>query len=162
MFYFKKVYITNLSKTEVESLLRKASLKRVNSLDLISANSDVGSDKLFLGNIGKSALLFTRLHSSLENFLPKVIIKLPLDTDECYYQLRLKGLSAILAFVLALGLAFSLFQASVGETDIDGLMTKLLICIIYSGLLLLEIKITSTRINKALSQPLAPTPTQHG
>jgi hypothetical protein len=160
MFYFKKVYVTHLSKTEVESLLRKASLKRINSLDLTSASSDVGSDKLFLGYNGKSALFLTRLHTSLENFLPKVIIKLPLDTDECYYQLRLKGLSAVISIALALVLAFALFQTSAGEASIDALLTMLLICVIFSGLLLLEIKITSTRINKALSQPLTPTSSQ--
>ncbi|MBD1366004.1 hypothetical protein IDJ77_19480 [Mucilaginibacter sp. ZT4R22] len=160
MFYFKKVYINDLSKTEVERLLRKASLKRVDSLDLISASTDVGTDKLFLGFIGKSALLFTRLHTSLERFLPKLIIKLPLDTDECYYQLRLKSLSAIVCFVLALLLMLSLFQTVTGEINVDGFFTVLLICIVYFGLILLEVKITSSRINKALSQLLSTIPLQ--
>ena len=162
MFYFKKVYITNLSKTEVESLLRRASLKRINSLDLTSASSDVGSDKLFLGYNGKSALFLTRLHTSFEKFLPKVIIKFPLDTDECYYQLRLKWLSAIISIVLAIVLVFALFQTSTGEASIDALLTMLLTCIIFFGLLLLETKITTNRINKALSQPLTSTPSQPG
>ncbi|MEO7214303.1 hypothetical protein [Mucilaginibacter sp.] len=160
MIYFKKVYITDLSKPEVELFLRKASVRRDSSLDLASATTDIGTDKLFLGRIGKSALTFTRLRTSFEKFLPKLIIKFPLDTEECYYQLRFSLSSTVFFVFYAIAFLGTVTNFLLGDALMDGLLSILFTGSIYALLILLEIRLTSKRLNKALSQSLLVTPQQ--
>lgn len=160
MVYFKKVYITDLSKAEVELLLRKASVRRDSSLDLASATTDIGTNKLFLGRIGKSALTFTRLRTSFEKFLPKLIIRLPLDTAECYYQLRFSLSSTFFFVFYAIAFLGTVTSFLLGDVLIDGLLSIVFTGSIYALVILLEINLTSKRLNKALSQSLLVNPLQ--
>ena len=150
MPYFKKVQIENYTRSEAEAALRKVSLKRTSPLDFSSAITDIGSDKLFLGYIGKSALTFTRLRTSVEKFLPKLVIKLPLDGEDCYYQLRLSVVSATVFILFTFGFLIAFAGILSGNTEIGGLLSAAIFLGLYFALLAFEINIVSNRIKKAL------------
>ncbi|MDT3405022.1 hypothetical protein [Mucilaginibacter terrae] len=104
MLYFKKIYLPNCTPQQLEAAMRKVALKRTSPLDFASAVSDIGTDKYFIGYQGKTDLTFTRIKASPEKLLPKLIIKLPADGAECYYQIRFAIVSMMVFFMFTLPL----------------------------------------------------------
>jgi len=101
MLYFKKIYLPNdLEKQDLEKGLRSRSLKRSQMLDFVFETTNTGTDKYFLGNEGKKDLKLTRIKTSFESFLPKIIISFPKETAEQYYKFRLSILSTAILVVL--------------------------------------------------------------
>ncbi|RZM12473.1 MAG: response regulator, partial [Pedobacter sp.] len=89
--------------------MRKRSIKRNLPLDYLSAQSDIASDKLFIGYDGKKNVQFSRLRTSLERFLPRVVIVFSKDPTVFEYKLRYSLLSTLVVSFLTL--TFILFVA---------------------------------------------------
>src|SRR4051812_31594949 len=104
MIYFKSVQLPGNEKQVLEKAMRKVAIKRMRSLDFTSAEHNMGSEKLFLGLDDNQNVKFTRLHTSLEKFLPKIIISFPKDETISGYQLRLGVFPTCLFVLLAIGL----------------------------------------------------------
>jgi hypothetical protein len=99
MLYFKTVPFPNgVKQPDVEKALRSYALKRISSLDFKSSTINVGIDKLFLGLEGKNSLNFTRLRTSFESLLPKLIINLSKDPAATAYKIRLSATLRIVHF----------------------------------------------------------------
>jgi len=82
-------------KLHLEKAMRKYASKRSSPLDFLSAQTDFKTEKKFLGYEGKGTLQFTRLRSSFEKFLPKLIVQIPKTNEKNYYQIRLSWSSTI-------------------------------------------------------------------
>jgi hypothetical protein len=151
MVYFKKVELSQYSYDQIENGLRKVSLKRTSSLDIVSPVSDIGSDKYFLGREHGNSLTFTRIRTSFERFLPRAIIKL--TPDSSFYELRLSLISTI-AFAF-FGVILPVFAILVGLSrngPIEGTSFFIVVTIVYILLIMLELRLVRLKVNKALTQ----------
>ncbi len=151
MIYFKKVHFDYNDRAGIEAALRKVSLKRGRALDWESTNSNIGSDKYFLGYEGKDALSFARLKSSVE-ILPKIIISLSKNPTDSYYKFRLALLPFILYCFLLMVLLVMIISLISGRTDFEGFIAAALFPIILIALFFLELKLTSVMISKAITK----------
>jgi hypothetical protein len=149
MIYFKKVYFNYDDRSSIEAALRKVSLKRGRDLDWESTNSNIVSNKYFLGHEGKDSLTFTRLKSSVE-ILPKIIISLPKSPTDTYYKFRLALFPFILYCTMLLFLLAMIVLLISGRSDFEGFMEGALFPVILIALFFLELKLTSVMINKAI------------
>ena len=153
MFYFKKIYLLdNVAKQNLEQGLRSRSLKRTQHLDFVFETSNTGTDKYFLGNEGKKNLKFTRIKTSFESFLPKIIVKLPKQADLHFYKLRLSFLSTAILSVLAFLLLVSFLDVVINQQNTETFLITLVLLIVYALLILLELKITKNKILKSTTQ----------
>jgi hypothetical protein len=132
MIYFKKVYFNYDDRAVIEAALRKASLKRGRPLDWESTNSNIGSDKYFLGHEGRDALSFARLKSSVE-ILPKIIISLPKNPTDTYYQFRLALFPFILYCITLLFLLVMIVSLLSGRSDFEDFMGAALFPVLFIG-----------------------------
>jgi len=152
--YFKTIPLPlDLNQPQAEASLRKASIKESMTLDFKFKAVDIGTDKLFYGLEGKKDLKFTRLKTSFEFFMPKLIVSLPKDSlANCY---RIRPGAVTIATIGLLG--FAMFAGLVGilrrTTDLATFSPFLIIIGIYTLLFFLEINITLRKINKAFSKP---------
>lgn len=154
MIYFKKVYLDEREKGTLETALRCYSLKRASRLDLQSSVSDAGQDKFFLGHIGKEDLTFTRIRTSFDRYLPKIIFSLPNSPKELYCRFRLSLFSTVVVSMLCLGIIMSIGYALIGDNDIWGVAELCFILGIYVLFGALELNITQTKIKRAMSAHL--------
>jgi len=150
MLYFKKIVITDHTYNQVEASLRKVSSKRNSSLDMVSPYSDIGTDKYFLGREGKTALTFTRIKTSFEKVLPKLILELPYNTEVCYCQIRLSVISMVIFCSLSLLWALNFFVMVIGQTTFENFLVLSFFYLIYLGLLFLEIRLSTSKFYKAI------------
>ena len=150
MIYFKKVYFNYEDRTVIEAALRKLSVKRTGTLDLKSSTSDIGTDKYFLGYDAKNALYFTRIRSSVEKLLPKIIFNLPKNETDFSYKFRLSLFPFILATLFSFGLLFCLASLVTGRAQFQDFIGFIIFPAFFILLIWLELKITSSRINKAI------------
>lgn len=149
MIYFKKEYFNYDDRANIEAALRKVSLKSERSLDWVSSKSDIGSDKYFLGHDGKNALSFTRIKSSVEFFLPKIIFSLPKKQTDAYYKFGF----AIFPFVFYCIFLFGLWSIILsGEKNFENFIIGALLLIFPIAALILELKITAVKIKKAIAK----------
>ena len=119
------------------------------------SRSDVGSDKLFFGYENTKGLHFTRIKSSIEFLLPKVVFVLPKDEVACYCALRLGALSTCVFCGYWLIFIVGLVQVITGNASPDGLFAILIFILIFWGLIWLELKLTATKIKKAIAKQQA-------
>jgi len=151
MLYFKTVsFPDHTYQPEVEKALRNAALKKTLSLDFKSTTMNTGTDKLFFGLEEKNAIKFTRIRTSFEGFLPKLIIKLPKDTSVRDYQIRLGATSFGLFILLCFGLLSVTVGTINGSADAVDALIFIAASALFVSLLLLELKLTTSRVNKAL------------
>lgn len=151
MTYFTKTYFKDdLERPEIEAALRKFASKRHTSLDFKSSSTDVGTEKCFLGLEGKKDLKFTRLRTSFERVLPKLIISFPKNNDQNYYKIRLSFLATIVFGLFSVGVLLNLAFLIAGRTSIDNFLTVLIIFSVNLFLIFLELKLTKSRIKKVL------------
>jgi hypothetical protein len=141
MIYFKTVHLNFDNKASVEAAIRKNCIKRTTMLDIKSSISDIGTGKRFFGYEGKDALYFTRIRSSVEQLLPKMIVSLPKNETDSFYRIRL----SIFPFLL-----YNMIFLIAGKTDASALFSILIIDGLFIGLFLLELNITTRRIIKAI------------
>lgn len=150
MLYFKKTYLPNDSeKQELETELRNRSLKRSQLLDFVFETINIGTDKYFLGNEDKKALKFTRIKTSFESFLPKIIISFPKGITVQYYKFRLSLLSTVILAVLSLLFLTCFLDLVINQKNAETFLTAMVLLMIYFILILLELKITKNRILKS-------------
>lgn len=150
MLYFKKTYILDgLQKENLEKGLRNRSLKRSQMLDFVFETSNMGTDKYFLGNEGKKDLKLTRIKTSFESFLPKIIISFPKEMDLQYYKFRLSILSTFIFTILSLLLVTTFLDVIINQKNMEGFLVGIALSAIYFLLILLELKITRNRISKS-------------
>lgn len=151
MIYFKKVQIDNCSHDMLEVALRKVSVKRTSPLDIVSTSTDIGTDKLFLGHEGKNTLTFTRLRASFERILPKLIIRLSPNQNDCSYDIRFSILSTCVFVLIAVSWAINLILLMFGQNSIENFLPYTFFVGIYFSLVFLELRLTTGRVNKALN-----------
>ena len=151
MLYFKSIpFPENLTQIDLENALRKQSLKRTSSLDFKSCTSDMGKDRLFLGLDRKKDLQFTRLKTSFEVLLPKMIIKLSKDSLVKEYKVRLSAIPLSVAFVLCFGIFANIVALFTGKGSLDSIILIAALSLIFIGLVALELKLVKGNIDKAV------------
>ncbi|SMC60800.1 hypothetical protein [Pedobacter nyackensis] len=153
MLYFKKVYFQNdQEKQQVENAFRKSASKRNHALDFLSSVSDIGPDKVFLGFERKKDITFTRIRTSFEKLLPKLIISFPKDPSINHYKFRF-GLSTTIALlffaIMFIGGIIALITANPGSKEIA---VTFIICIGYPLLTLIELHFVNSRIARAIEK----------
>lgn len=149
--YFKTIPLpSDLNQPQAEASLRKAAIKETMSLDFKFKAVDVGTEKIFYGLEGKKDLKFTRLKTSFEFFLPKLIVSLSKDPLVNSYRIRPGAIS--IAVIGLLG--FALFTGMIGilkrTTDFNTFSPFLIIIVIYALLFFFELKLTTSRVLKAI------------
>ncbi|MGV8963217.1 MAG: hypothetical protein ACOH2V_07535 [Candidatus Saccharimonadaceae bacterium] len=148
--YFKTIPLpSGLNQSQAEALLRIVAIKETISLDFKFKAIDIGTDKMFYGMEGKKDLKFTRLQTSFEFFLPKLIISLPKDAN--FYRIRPGAISMAIIGFLSFALSLGIIVIIKGSTDIERLSPILLIILFYVAIFLLELRITQSRVLKALN-----------
>lgn len=151
--YFKTIPLpSDLNQPQAESFLRKASIKESMSLDFKFKAVDIGTDKIFYGLEGKKDLKFTRLKTSFEFFMPKLIISLSKDPSANYYRIRPGVISIAIIGLLGFAVFTGLVGILRGTTDFATFSPFLIIIGIYALLFFFEINITVRKMNKVLSK----------
>lgn len=151
--YFKTVHFpSNLNHAQVETALRKASMKETISLDFTSKSINIGTDKIFWGLERKRNLKFTRIRTSFEFFLPKLIINLSKNPSVNFYKIRPGALSIVVAGLLFFGLFTGILGVIKGRPNIESLILFSVLIVIYIALMLFELRVTASRAVKVLNQ----------
>jgi hypothetical protein len=150
MFYFKKIFITDCTTKQLENALRKAASKKSRPLDFDISSMDIGTDKYFFGYENKNGLTFTRIRTSFERLIPKIIIKLSPDPSECYYEIRFGVFTAIWVLFYGFFLLMLLVNLIRGEINIEALPPIFIILLIISSAYYLEFRLTTSRVKKAI------------
>ena len=151
MLYFKTIEITGYDANHIEKGLRRASLKRTSSLDMVSSVSDIGTDKLFIGYEDKKGLTFTRIKSSLEKFLPKLIIRL-FKEEPCAYKIRFAAPAALFFVGVICFFLLFIYAFFAGNISGEGLFYFTVFAVAYFLLIKFEIRLTTSRVDKALAR----------
>lgn len=150
MLYFKKIHLLDdTEKQDLEKGLRSKSLKRSQMLDFVFETTNAGSDKYFLGNENKKDLKLTRIKTTFESFLPKIIISFPKEAAVQYYKFRLSVLSTIILGVLSLLLFSCFLNLVINQKNAEAFLTAMILSVVYFIFILLELKITKNRILKS-------------
>jgi len=153
MMYFTKTYFNSDSEgQQMEVALRKFASKRHTSLDFQSSSTDIGTEKRFLGYEGKKDLKFTRLRTSFEKYLPKMIISLPKDTNQNYYKIRLSFLTTVVLGIFSACFVLTVALIIVGKITLGGFFAILMLYVVYLLLIYLELKLTNSRIEGVVGQ----------
>ena len=152
MIYFKKTYFDNREKAGIEAAIRKSAIKCTSLINLETSTSDIGTDKYFFGFENKKALFFTRVRTSFERILPKVVFKLSKSEDEFFYGFRLGTITLLAFFLIGFGSIVNLAFVIAGKIPATDSLTPLLFLLILLGLIWLELKITSSKIQKAIEK----------
>ncbi len=156
MIYFKKIpFQPNLNKQQMESAFRKTAVRQRHSLDLVRSSTDVGTKMLFLGYQSKKELTFTRIRTSFEALLPKLIINLPADPAADYYKVRFSFVTTLAFGLIAFAFIIGLSSLLTGRTEAADFAVILILLLVFYLLLLLEFKITYSRIAKAIKNTQA-------
>lgn len=150
--YFKSVlFPSNLNQSQVETALRKVSMKETMSLDFNFKSVNIGTDKKFWGLEGKKDLKFTRLKTSFEFFLPKLIISLSKDPSVNNYRIRPGAVPIAIMGLLGFGTFISLIGILRGKVNIESFIPFILMIIIYASIFFFELKLTTSRLTKVLN-----------
>ena len=151
MLYFKTIpYPENVTQPQLEKALRKYALKRTSVLDFKSCTFNIGLEQLFLGHERKNDLQFTRIKTSFEMLLTKLIIKLSKDPAAKGYRIRLSAVPLALALVLGFGVIANIMAIFTGNVSIESLVTIGLPLIIFIGLIYFELTLVIGRVKNAL------------
>ena len=162
MIYFLKIYFQNeLEKQQTEIALRKFAIKKHTSLDIQSATNNAGANNSFLGLEGTKDIKFTRIRTSFERVLPKLIISLPKD-NLLFYKIRLSIFSTLVFFALSFGLILNITFLILGKTTIYNLITIGFFYTFYILLFFIELHLTKSRIKNAIKVTSTITAEKHG
>jgi hypothetical protein len=152
MLSIKKInFVDQIEKAQLEQAMRKYASKRNSPLDFLSAQTDFKTEKKFLGNENQKVLQFTRLRSSFETFLPKLIVRIPKSDNRLYYEVRLSW-SSIIPIVFSLVMFPLLIWGIIsGAKDYQAMLGISIICVGYPLWTLAELHFTKCKIEEALS-----------
>ena len=151
MFYFKTINIKKSNNQEIENTIRKYALKRNFSLDLSFSTSDINEHKLFLGLEDEKTLKFTRIRTSFERILPKIILKFDKTIGFTKFKVRFCLITSFLLCLIILSSLFSIYNSIQTKQLESDLYDSFFLLLIFFLLTLLEIYITKSRINKILN-----------
>ncbi|WP_316841936.1 hypothetical protein [Pedobacter gandavensis] len=153
MLYFKTIpFPDHIQQAQVEEALRKASLKKTLSLDFKSSTMNIGTDKKFFGFEGKNALSFTRIRTSFEFLLPKLIVSVPKDQSATAYKIRLSAVPLAVCLFIFFGFYSIIVGLIRGIINVESMAVVLVLAILFFSLLALEIKITKSRVLKVIEK----------
>lgn len=97
------------------------------SLDFKFKAVDIGTDKLFYGLESYKDLKFTRLHTSFEFFLPKLIVSLSKDPNANFYRIRPGVIPIAIILLIAFALIIGLINSFRNLTEFERLLPFLAI-----------------------------------
>ena len=137
-------------KLHLEKAMRKYASKRSSPLDFLSAQTDFKTEKKFLGYEGKGTLQFTRLRSSFEKFLPKLIVQIPKTNEKNYYQIRLSWSSTIPIGFMVFLFVILVWGMVIGAKDFRPMLGISIFCIGYPLWTFAELHFTESKIEEAL------------
>lgn len=152
MLYFKKNHFNYEDKAKIETALRKYAIKRNSILYLELSPFEVGTDKLFFEYENKKALYFTRIRSSFELFLPKIIFSLSKNETDLYYRIRLSAFGLFLFLFFSLALTLDLLLIIQGKVPNQHYLNLLIIFLSFLTLIWFELKNTCSKIEKAVME----------
>ena len=154
MFYFTHTVITQFEAASVEKAVRRFSAKRYTSLDLSPSSSLIQEEKYFLGLENNDTLSITRIRTPFERLIPKIVLSFKKEAHFKTYRTRLSLFTFIAFIFIALGFADSLYYAVADYSFDAGLISSTLLLAGFAGLVLLEMKITGMKLNKAVSRTI--------
>ena len=151
MIYFKTHTITKYTPAEIESGVRRYSLKRHIRLDFHSSVSYIQGDKYFYGIETTKDVQITRIKTPFERFLPKLIFSFSKKEEFMIYRVRYDYSSMIVFFLLFFSALFNLVDAFTTESLGTATIVIPGLFVIFLALSFLESEITQIRILKAIS-----------
>jgi hypothetical protein len=152
MLSIKKIHFLNPSeKVQLEQAMRKYASKRNSALDFLPAQTDFKTEKKFLGYENQNALQFTRLRSSFEKLLPKLIVRISKSDSELYYEVRLSWSSIIPIAFFVIMFPLLIWGIISGAKDYQAMLGISIICIGYPLWTLAELHFTKCKIEEALN-----------
>lgn len=152
MLYFKKLeFPGELDQYQFETLLRKHALKQHSSLDFTFNPINIGTEKLFHGRESKNNIRFTRIKTSFEFFLPKLIINLSKEPTARFYRIRLGAIPMLVSGFFSFCILAGILSILRGRNNILEVITLIVISGFYLLLIIMELKFTTSRIRKAIS-----------
>jgi hypothetical protein len=152
MIYLKKLeFPKNLTQLEFETTLRKYALNHKSPLDFTFKPINIGTEKIFYGQANTSNVQFTRIKTSFEFFLPKIILNVSTDPMSTFYKLRIGALPMGLAAMLLFALLTGFINIIRGQTTVIILLPFFIMAVILILLIKLEIKLTMKSVKKAVS-----------
>lgn len=151
MIYFRNFNLDEeIDKLQFENAIRRYSSKRTDFLDFKSSTSDFGLSMYFLGHERKKDIQFTRIRTSFERVLPKLIFSLPKSEEFNYYKVRL-SLTATACFCL---LSFMILYCTIlvisNNSNYVLIPSTVAVLCVYVLLIRIEVKLTNSRIRKAI------------
>lgn len=153
MLYFKTIPFPNdIKQPEIETALRKYALKKTSSLDFKSSTMNIGTDKIFFGLESKNSLKFTRIKTSFEFMLPKLIISLPKDQMATAYKVRLSAIPFAVCIFISFGIFTIILSLIKGKPNAEATIFILVLAILFYLLLLLELKLSKSGILKSIKK----------
>ena len=156
MLYFNKVTLAEIDGTKVEAAIRKFAAKRHASLDLQSSATKIGTEKLFLGLENEKSIQVTRLRSTFERFLPKLIIKFDKAKGFSEYRIRFSLLSNIvIAFMLIAVLLNVIYLIKNQEVDSE-MASVVVYFFLFLLLTLVELRLTKAKLKSAIIKTTHP------
>lgn len=149
MIYFTKTYFRDDEERQtLETALRKVASKRHGWLDFKTSSTDIGTEKRFLGFEEEKHLNFTRLRTSFERMLPKLIVSFPKSNEQGYYKIRFSFFTSIVLGWFSIALLLNFYFLISGITTFENVATVFILFIGYLLLVFLELKITTARIKR--------------
>lgn len=156
MLYLNKVTLAEIDETKVEAAIRKFAARRHASLDLQSSSTEIGTEKLFLGLENEKSIQVTRLRTTFERFLPKLIIRFDKAKGFSEYRIRFSLLSnlviAIILIAIVLNIIYSLINRQV-DSDIASVFVYFFL---FLFLTLVELRLTKAKLKSAISKTTRP------
>ncbi len=147
MIYFKKILINNCENDDLLLALRSASIKRYFYLEF-TPSVNIGTDKYFFGHEGIKHVFFTRIKTSIEKLMPKLIFKVNTVNSQCFFKIKFSVLSSLIILALIISWLFIGFQVIVKENTFDNFFFFSFICFICFGLSLMEYRLTCRKVRK--------------
>ncbi|WP_428225565.1 hypothetical protein [Flavobacterium sp.] len=151
MLYFKILSINKKSSKEIEIKLRQFASKRNFSLDFSSSTTDRNELKKFLGLEDDKSLKLTRLRSSFEIFLPKIILKFDKSTGYTVCKIRLCFLSSFMFLIISISILFGIYNSIKTNQLENDLYDSILFLALFIILTQIEIYLSKVKIKKTLN-----------
>lgn len=151
MLYFSTTTIDNMAPVDIENGIRKYAAKRHTSLDLKQASTYIKEDKYFLGLEGTKDLKLTRIRTPFERFFPKIIVSFPKNKKFEIYKIRYTFLSNVVFLILSILVVHGFFSLALDNNYFSSdFLLVLVFFLIFLTLTLLEIRLTKSKIRKAI------------
>ncbi len=150
MLYFSKVTLAEIDGTKVEAAIRKFAAKRHASLDLQSSATKIGTEKLFLGLENEKSIQVTRLRSTFERFLPKLIISFDKAKGFSEYRIRFSLLSNIVIAFILVAIVFNVVYLVDNQQADSDMASVFVYFFLFFFFTLVELRLTKAKLKSAI------------